>query len=198
MRLTGSVERFQVLVEWLDLGEVDLVPTRTGAPDNYMLSLPSPRTLATPSGLRLTFLPLRTLNSSHSGRDGYLYLRVAIDAATLRQGLPTKMAALQPGSTPLVEIQPMGGEYYTGLQRPERMPEDSHPNLVLNMKGLRKGKFRLKLLVRRRLADRRLPFDLRVPVQHPQLKKTPAPRVTDYTSTGVFSLSPEEETLLPK
>lgn len=176
LRSTGTVRRYRIFDETIDLGTAALRPRRRqyGSPNDATPVLNASRTATTPGGLCLT-IPARSLEDNTSYATGMtVSVPFEVDRASVARGLPPDMARLAARSPVELSIKPIGRkeEWFTALNYEPRLRE---PNVTYSpyttfsdVAPKRIATFPLRFRVRRQVLVESTPFDLTLPVVGPR------------------------------
>jgi hypothetical protein len=159
VRIAARLAHFLQVEDEVDFGEVEVVPSDVLLKNDFQIRLTSPRVARSARGLALRLEPVtfdRTCSPDFS--DPMLHLRVFIQKGSETAGFSPAMRAAQ--GERMVEAW-IGNASHRQLLPDVAPAQRGAPTAVLAWPNLRAGRQRLRLHVRRSVADRQYAFDLR-------------------------------------
>jgi hypothetical protein len=165
VRIQGRLAHYLAVDDIFDFGPVEIVPVAAGRKDAFRLRIDRPLVVRSATGLILRLdPPTDDVPDPIRFQPPALYLNAILDDASRLAGLPDAMRRAQIPPEAKIWISPQA-VLRPLLPQIAQATKDNRPVRV-EWPGLKPGKRRLRVYVRRRILDREYPFALSPNVRH--------------------------------
>jgi hypothetical protein len=159
VRIQGRLAHYLAVDDVFDFGPVEIVPVAAGRKDAFRLRIDRPLVVRSATGLILHLdPPTDDVPDPIRFQPPALYLNAILDDASRLAGLPDAMRRAQIPPEAKIWVSPQA--VWRPLLPPTAQAAKDNGPVRVEWPGLKPGKQRLRVYVRRRILDREYPFAL--------------------------------------